>query len=845
MALLTSVLSVVTAPSRPAHAANLPRGTVTILTDSDPQPLPGASEHHKFQVSCSTVSVVADGWYAALEPIGTYRGTLVFFSGGGGNFYWSKEKKGAEILLERLRSDGFRILQVRWALAWENASPGEPAGAGVACRPASIVEYLHDNEYPVPPPPAVPGICGFCIAGPSGGSAQVGYTLSHYSLDSKLDGVFPLSGPTHAAIAKGCTSERRWLQYRYDGGSIKRLDGPFGYTQASGPFAEANGPCRNALDSWVPEWEAASIDIGGGDYQHPATRVHILMGALDKTLRAHGNDYLRALGAGGSPWVGYELVPGMGHGISEFTDGRPLDEATELEHFPALTRLRNDFLLTDPTKLPACNNGFDDDGDGGIDLADGGCADAVDATEIGTAVCDNGVDEDADGRYDFSSDEFGDEGCASTADDNEKGTASQHCDDGIDNDGDGRTDFPADPGCSEPGDESPGGNGEKHPAGAQKPIVCDDGVDNDGDGKTDYLASGLGDPDCASPEGTSETATVSFLSDWTDSEGGAAAFQIGMSSPASSDVTVQYSTTAGTATAPADFTAKTATVTIPTGSAGPVTATVDVVEDPLDEADETFTVNLSIVSGPAGIGIGDGSAVGTILDDDAEPVVSVTGQSASEAVSGGQLQFTVTLAPASGRTVTVSYATSNGTAQAPGDYTTTSGVLTFTPGQTSQTVGVPIVNDTAVEPDESFTLSLSSPNGATIGQGTATGTITNDDTGGGGVTISITDKSVIEPDTGQNVAARFTVSLSATSTQTVTVRFTTAPGTAVAGTGGDYKHKTQVITFNPGVKNKTVAITVLGDVAVEPNETFFVNLTEPVNATILDPQGLGTIVNDD
>ena len=845
IALIASVASVVTAPSRPAHAANLPRGTVTILTDSDPQPLPGASEHHKFRVSCSTVSVVADGWYAALEATGTYRGTLVFFSGGGGNFYWSAEKKGAGFLVDQLRADGFRILQVRWAKAWEDASPGESAGAGVGCRPASITEFLHDTEYdPAVPPGQAPGICGFCIAGPSGGSAQVAYALSHYELDSKLDGVFPLSGPTHAAITKGCTAERRWVQYRYDGVSTRRIDGPFGYVEASGPFARANGPCKNRIESWAPEWDAAAIDLGGGDYHHPATRVHLLIGQMDKVLRAHANDYRQALGAGGSPWVGYELVPGMGHGITEFTDGTPLAQTTKVEEFPGLWRLRNDFLLTDPAVLPACNNGFDDDGDGGIDLADTGCTAAADASELGTGVCDNGLDEDGDGRYDYSSDDFGDAGCESTADPSEQvpfGTTNLQCDDGVDNDGDGRIDFPADPGCTDPGDKFPSGNSEKQSGGGEAPIICDDGIDNDNDGFTDFLIAGGGDPDCASPEGTSETATVS-ISDWTDSEGGTAAFEIGMSSPAASNVTVQYSTTAGTATAPADFTAKTANVTILAGSMGPVTATVDVIEDQLDEADETFTVNLSIVSGPAGIG--DGSAVGTILDDDPEPVLSVTGQSASEAASGGQIHFTVTLAPASGKTVTVSYATANGTAQAPGDYTATSGLLSFTAGQTGKTVAVPIVNDTAVEPDETFTLSLSSPNGATIGQGTATGTITNDDsTGGGGVTITITDKTVTEPDTGQTVSARFTVKLSQSSTQTVTVTFATAPGTATAGS--DYKHKTGTITFSPGVTKKTVAIKVLGDVAVEPDETFFIDLSAAVNATILDPQGLGTIVNDD
>jgi hypothetical protein len=89
--------------------------------------------------------------------------------------------------------------------------------------------------------------------------------------------------------------------------------------------------------------------------------------------------------------------------------------------------------------------------------------------------------------------------------------------------------------------------------------------------------------------------------------------------------------------------------------------------------------------------------------------------------------FPVTLSAASAATVTVQYTTTNGTATAGSDYTATSGTLTFTPGQTSKTINVPIVGDTTVEPDETFTVTLSTPTNATLGTATATGTITNDD----------------------------------------------------------------------------------------------------------------------
>jgi hypothetical protein len=111
-----------------------------------------------------------------------------------------------------------------------------------------------------------------------------------------------------------------------------------------------------------------------------------------------------------------------------------------------------------------------------------------------------------------------------------------------------------------------------------------------------------------------------------------------------------------------------------------------------------------------------------------KPAISVTGGSLAEGNAGSQpLNFTVTLARARPLRVSVSYATADGTATAGTDYTATKGTLVFAPGETSKTVTVPIVGDTIVEPDESFTLALSSPVNATLGTATATGTIKNDD----------------------------------------------------------------------------------------------------------------------
>lgn len=110
-----------------------------------------------------------------------------------------------------------------------------------------------------------------------------------------------------------------------------------------------------------------------------------------------------------------------------------------------------------------------------------------------------------------------------------------------------------------------------------------------------------------------------------------------------------------------------------------------------------------------------------------KPAVSVTDVWQPEGNAPSALVFTVALAKATPVGAKVSYATADGTATAGSDYTATTGQLTFAPGQTSKTISVPILGDTAVEADETFTVTLSSPVNAVLGRATATATLANDD----------------------------------------------------------------------------------------------------------------------
>jgi hypothetical protein len=184
-------------------------------------------------------------------------------------------------------------------------------------------------------------------------------------------------------------------------------------------------------------------------------------------------------------------------------------------------------------------------------------------------------------------------------------------------------------------------------------------------------------------------------------------------------VTVSYATANGTATAGSDYTASTGSVTIPIG-ATTASVTVAVMGDSVYEPDETFVVNLS---SPLNAVLGDAQAQGTIRNDDSQGL-SIADVKVVEPRTGTRnAAITVTLAPVSASTVTVAYATANGTAASPADFGAVSGTLTFPAGSASQTVNVAIAADSLLERKETFTVNLSNPTGGAAiakGQGTAT-----------------------------------------------------------------------------------------------------------------------------
>lgn len=314
-----------------------------------------------------------------------------------------------------------------------------------------------------------------------------------------------------------------------------------------------------------------------------------------------------------------------------------------------------------------------------------------------------------------------------------------------------------------------------------------------------------------------------------------ATFTVSLSAPSTHTVTVGYYTNGGTATAGSDYISTNGTLTFNPGVSS-ITVPVSVLGDTTYEADETFSLWISQAS-HALINRISGST--TIVNDDPSTMISVSDASVLEGNSGlAGATFTVALNAASTQTVTVNYATAGGTATSGTDFQSLTGSLSFAPGQTSKTVTVYAVGDTVIEPNETFTLNLSSPINASINDGQGIGTILDDDSPG----LSVGNATVVEGNTG-TVYATFAVTLSPTSTQTVTVRYATASGTATSGS--DFTSTTGTLTFYAGQSTAYVNVPVTGDLNYETDETFTLNLSNPVNSAIRYGTGTGTITNDD
>ena len=251
-------------------------------------------------------------------------------------------------------------------------------------------------------------------------------------------------------------------------------------------------------------------------------------------------------------------------------------------------------------------------------------------------------------------------------------------------------------------------------------------------------------------------------------------FGVTLSAVSGKPITVEYATSDRTATAGNDYRATSGTLAFVAGEVAKTVA-VPVLADQLPEADETMALTLSTIDNG---NLGRGVATGTILDDD--PALTVTGGEVAEA--DGTLAFAVTVTGgASTRgTVTVDYATSDGSATAGSDYTTTSGTLPFPPGVGERTVVVPVLDDRVEEGDETLTLTLTGPVNALIEGTAAVGTIRNDDLASTAIALSAVPVRVSEEAGATSVAVTATLNDSARGVETTVTVSVSGSGAAEA-----------------------------------------------------------------
>jgi hypothetical protein len=314
-------------------------------------------------------------------------------------------------------------------------------------------------------------------------------------------------------------------------------------------------------------------------------------------------------------------------------------------------------------------------------------------------------------------------------------------------------------------------------------------------------------------------------------EGDAYAISFSLSAPLPSSQIVTYAITSTRGDQNADFVASHGSIAAPAGAQA-LNLIIQTVDDTIYEGPEDFTLTLSSADSVLDLST---SNVWTlnIIDNDAPPVVALSAIGVNVNEGAGAVTVPATLDHASSHPISVNYSVNFGTASA-ADIGLSTGTVTFAPGQLSQSISIPIVDDAIVEPGETFDLALSGLAGdASLGQSTQTITIIDNDY----PSFSIADLS-----TNEGTTATFTISLSVAAPSDATVDWATADGTGLAGVS--YTASSGTATILAGAMSTTITVPVLANANIcVADKTFLINLTNATNASIGDAQAVGSIVD--
>jgi hypothetical protein len=290
-----------------------------------------------------------------------------------------------------------------------------------------------------------------------------------------------------------------------------------------------------------------------------------------------------------------------------------------------------------------------------------------------------------------------------------------------------------------------------------------------------------------------------------------------------SAVSVDFATWDGTASNGVDYLGTNGTLTFAGGQRNG-NFTVPILDTALAEGNRTVLLTLSNAMGGAKLGT-PRSAVLTILDEEVGVLFGRPAFLINEA--GTNAVISVVRAGPANQTVSVNYATSDGSASVGTDYGNRSGTLTFKPGVVSQSFKVPIVSDTLDESNETVVLTLSNPVGGLLGTlPEVTLTILDNDVGG---VINFQKSVFAVSETGR--VAKVTVTRSGGGASDVRVDFATADDTAMAG--NDYTPTNGTLNFGAGVTSRTFTIPILDNTIRDTNKTLRLLLNNPRNGGVL------------
>ena len=209
-------------------------------------------------------------------------------------------------------------------------------------------------------------------------------------------------------------------------------------------------------------------------------------------------------------------------------------------------------------------------------------------------------------------------------------------------------------------------------------------------------------------------------------------------------------------------------------------------------------------------------------------------------------QFSVTLSGPSAFPINVNFAITSGTAILSDDFDPSQGTLTFQPGTTSKNLSVNVLGDINIEPDETFFVNLSQPQFATIADGQAVGTITNDDAT---VQLNVSLLSVAENDNRANL----TVTRVGATFADVTIDYKTSDTSGltncnvvngVASSRCDYATSVRTLRFAAGETARTISIPIVDDAYAEGNESFTITLSNPTRVRLGTPASATVTIND-